>query len=458
MVYPFENGAWNTEVGKVSMPVRTEYGYHLIKITDRRPSLGKVTVAHIFVAIPKNATAADSARLHKRMDSVYQKLMGGTSFEDLVKAYSDDKGSAAKGGVLPAFGVNRMVPEFVDAIYSLPDIGSCSKPILTSYGWHIVKLVEKKTPKPIEEEKAELKQKVLKDNRGEQTRQVVLERIRKEYSVTENQEALKDFYSIVTDSIFFGKWKSSQADGLEKQIFKIGNLTYRQKDFADFLAASQRKQEKQPINLYVDKMYSTFLDESLLKWENSQLETKYPEFKALMTEYRDGILLFDLTDQKVWSKAVKDTVGLANYYQKNKNTYKWDTRLDASIYTVKDPKIVQKVRNFVKSGLSDADLLKEVNSDTLKVLSIESAKFSKKDNRIIDSIAWVPGITNDISGDGSIIFVNVHKVSKPMVKELNEARGLITADYQNYLEKEWIATLHAKYPIVVKNEVLLKIK
>ena len=458
MVYPFENGAWNTAIGQVSMPVRTEYGYHLIKITDRRPSLGKVTVAHIFVAIPKNSTADDSVRFQKRIDSVYQKLVAGTSFEDLVKTYSDDKGSAAKGGVLPAFGVNRMVPEFVEAIYSLQNIGDYSKPILTSYGWHIVKLVEKKTVKPIEEEKAEIKQKILKDNRGEQTRQVVIARIRKEYGITENAQALKDFYTVVTDSIFFGKWKSSQADGLDKQIFKIGNLTYRQKDFADYLVSTQRKQEKQPINQYVDKMYNSFVDESLLKWENSQLENKYPEFKALMTEYRDGIMLFDLTDQKVWSKAVKDTVGLADYYEKNKNNYKWDTRLDASIYTIKDPKMVQKVRNFVKSGLSDTDLLKEVNGDTLKILTIESAKFSKKDNKLIDSIAWNPGFTNDIISKGTVTFVYVRKLVKPMVKELNEARGLITADYQNYLEKEWIAALRAKYPVAVNREILLKIK
>ncbi|MEI6435184.1 MAG: peptidylprolyl isomerase [Bacteroidota bacterium] len=458
MVYPFENGASNTEVGQVSKPVRTEYGYHLIKVTDKRPSLGKVTVAHIFVAIPKNATAADSVRLHKRIDSVYQKLIAGASFEDLVKTYSDDKGSAAKGGVLPAFGVNRMVPEFVEAIYSLPNIGDYSKPLLTSYGWHIVKLVEKKTIKPIEEEKAEIKQKVLKDNRGEQTRQVVIARIRTEYGVVENTEALKDFYKVVTDSIFFGKWKVSQADGLDKQIFKIGNLTYRQKDFADYLSTTQKKQEKQQINQYVDKMYNTFLDESLLKWENSQLEIKYPEFKALMTEYRDGIMLFDLTDQKVWSKAVKDTIGLADFYQKNKNSYKWETRLDASIYTVKDPKMVQKVRNFVKSGLSDADLLKEVNTDSSKILIIESAKFSKKDNKLIDSIAWTPGITNDVRSNGNVVFVNVRKVLKPMVKELSEARGLITADYQNYLEKEWIAALRTRYPVEVRREVLLKIK
>ena len=321
-----------------------------------------------------------------------------------------------------------------------------------------MKLVEKKSIKPIEEEKAELKQKILKDNRGEQTRQVVLARIRTEYGVTENTSALQDFYKIVTDSIFFGKWKASQANGYDKQILKIGNLVHRQKDFADYLATTQRKQEVQPVNIYVDKMFSNFTDESLLKWENSQLENKYPEFKALMTEYRDGILLFDLTDQKVWSKAVKDTVGLAQFYERNKNSYMWDTRLEASIYTVKDPKMVVKVRNFVKSGLSDADLLKEVNHDTLKILTIESAKFTRKENKLIDSIPWTVGATGDIRTNGAIVFVSVRKVLKPMVKELSEARGLITADYQNYLEKEWIAALRTKYPVDVKKDVLLKIK
>ena len=458
MVYPFENGAWNTKVGEVSMPIRTEYGYHLIKVTARRPALGKVTVAHIFLAIPKNATAEDSARIQQQIDSIYTKLTNGSSFEDLVKTYSDDKGSAAKGGVLPAFGVNRMVPEFVEALYTIDNVGDYTKPILTSYGWHIVKLIERKTQKPLEEEKAELKQKIMKDNRGDQTRQVVIERIRKEYGVTENPEALNAFNTVVTDSIFFGKWKASLANDLTGEIFKIGNVSISQKDFAAYLASTQRKQEKQSINAYVDKMYHEFLDESLMKYENSQLEKKYPEFKALMGEYRDGILLFDLTDQKVWSKAVKDTVGLAAFYQKNKNNYKWDARLDASICTIKDAKAVLKVKNLFRAGTSDAEILKQTNSDSLQILTIESGKFSRKDNKLIDAIPWTPGFSNEIVTNGTTEFVYVRKVLKPAVKELNEARGLITADYQNYLEKEWIASLRAAYPVEVNKEVLAKIK
>ena len=458
MVYPFENGAYNTETGSVSNPVRSDYGYHLIRITERRPALGKVTVAHIFVSIPKNATPDDSIRLQKRIDSIYTKLTQGVPFEDLVKTCSDDKGSAAKGGVLPSFGVNRMVPEFIGAIYTLNNPGDFSKPTVTPYGWHIIKLVERKGQKPFDEEKQELKQKIMKDNRGDQTKQVVIARIKSENGVTENPDAKKDFYRVVTDSIFFGKWKVAQAGELSKMIFKVGNRTFLQSDFAEYLEKTQRKQEKQKIESYVDRLYASFLDESILKYEDSQLEKKYPEFKALMTEYRDGILLFDLTDQKVWSKAVKDTLGLKDFYQKNKNNYMWETRLDASIYTVKDPEAVQRVKNFIKSGLSDTDLLKEINTDSVDILKIESNKFLKKENRIIDSIAWVPGFSGDIKSPGGTMFIYVRKVLKPQPKELNEARGLITAEYQNYLEKEWIKALRTKYPVVVNKEVFAKIK
>jgi peptidyl-prolyl cis-trans isomerase SurA len=458
MVYPFETGAYELEDTKVTMPVRSESGYHLIKVEVRRPAMGKVTVAHIFLAIPKNASPEDSLRIQKRIDSVYTKLTSGSSWEDMVKTYSDDKGSAAKGGVLPKFGVNRMVPEFIDAIAGLGKPGDFSKPILTPYGWHIVKLEKRDDPGTLEEQTAELKKRVKNDSRYQLVKKATLQRIRNEYGVTEYPEAKADFYTVVTDSIFFGKWDVSLAKNLTKPLFKVGNMIFRQADFAQSLATKQRKQEKESIRVYVDKMYSEYLDESLLKWENAHLEYKYPEFKALMTEYRDGILLFDLTDQKVWSKAVKDTTGLKDFYSRNKNNYMWETRVDASIYTIKDPKAVQRVKNFVLSGLADKDILKEINSDSVNVLTVESGKYSRRDNKVIDTVAWTPGFSKDLDMNGTTVFVNIRKILKPEPKALNEAKGLITADYQNSLEKDWIKALRAKYPVVVNKAVLAKIK
>lgn len=460
-VYPFETGAYSNEVGKVSNIIRTEYGYHLIKTTDKRKAMGKVTVAHIYMMIPKEATAADSSRIKLRMDSVYQKLRMGAKWDSLVKQYSDDKGSAAKGGVLPKFGVNKLVPEFIQVVYNLENNEDYSHPFQTSYGWHIVKLIDRQVPGSFDEEKADLKKKVNNDVRMQIAKQAVYNRVKKEYGFTEYPQAKSEFYSVVTDSIFVNKWDKSLANDLNKPLFNIGDLVIYQKEFAQYLSDTQRKGEKKNIENYVNQMYNSFVNESLMKWENSHLEQKYPDFRNLMTEYRDGILLFNLTDEKVWSKAVKDTTGLKEFYEKNKSNYIWDTRLSATIFTLQNPKLAQKVKNFIKSGLSEEDIMKEVNTDSLKVLTFERGKFSKKENKFIDSIAWVPGISREFKVDpatSAIVFINVKQILKPETKNLNEARGLITADYQNYLEKIWIQYLRQKYPVMLHKDVLVKIK
>ncbi len=458
MVYPFETAGYTTALGKVSGIVRTDYGYHLIKVTDKRDAMGKVSVSHIFKLIPRDATHADSLAVKNKIDSVYQKLKAGASWDDVVKQFSDDKGSAQKGGLLPKFGVNRMVPEFITAIYKLKKDGDISEPLLTPYGWHIIKLNERKGPGTFDEEKADIKQKVNKDSRSQLAKETVYKKIKAEYGFTEYPDAKMDFYKVINDSIYVGKWDPELAKDLKKPLFKIGTLTVTQQDFAKNIAAKQKKREKLNLEYIVDQLYKDFLNENLIKVENQHLETKYPEFRALMDEYKDGILLFDLTDQKVWSKAVKDTVGLKDFYEKNKNNYMWDERVDASIYILKDPKFAQKVKNFIKSGLNDNDILKELNSDTLKILNIENGKYSKKDNKYIDAVTWVPGISKDITSDSLLVFVNIKALIKPEVKALSEARGLITADYQNYLEKIWIGQLRQKYPVVVHRDVLEKIK
>jgi peptidyl-prolyl cis-trans isomerase SurA len=385
----------------------------------------------------------------------------GAKWDTLVKHYSDDKGSAMKGGVLPKFGVNKLVPEFIQVVYNLENKGDYSHPFLTSYGWHIVKLVDRQLPGTFDEEKVELKKKVNSDPRLQIAKEAIYAQVKKENGFTEYPEAKAAFYKVVTDSIFKGKWDVTLAKDMNKPLFKIGSTVVSQQDFAQYLAANQRKRDKQNIEVFVNQQYNAFINDNLMKWENNHLEQKYPDFRNLMTEYRDGILLFNLTDEKVWSKAVKDTTGLKEFYERNKNNYMWGSRVDASVFTLKNPKLAQKVRNFIKSGLGDQDILKELNTDSLKVLSVENGKFSKKDNKYIDEIPWVVGMSPDLKADtvsDAIVIVNVKQVLKPEIKSLNEARGLITADYQNYLEKIWIQYLRQKYPVVVNKDVLAKIK
>ncbi|MEI6766391.1 MAG: peptidylprolyl isomerase [Bacteroidota bacterium] len=457
MIYPFETGAYNLHVGEVSMPVRTDYGYHLIKLTDRKPAMGKVQVAHIFITVPKDAKPEDTAGYKSKILEVYAKIKNGSSFEDMVTQYSDDKGSATKGGILPAFGVNRMVPEFIVAIQKLKDIGAISEPVRTDYGWHIIKLVDRKPIKSFDDEKSILKSRIMKDSRASMSKGAVINRIKNEYKFMEFAGTKNDFYTVLDTTVFDGKWDIQKAQTLNKNMFSLASKNYTQQDLAKYIATHQNKRAKTGFPTFVNEKYNAFVDESCINYEDGRLETKYPEFRALMKEYRDGILLFELTDQKVWSKAIKDTSGLEEFHAKNKNNYMWDTRLDASIYTCKDAATAKAARKLAKSQekkkLSDSDILKKINTDSIPVLKIESKYFLKKDNALIDSIKWEKSITSDINKGKSVVFVSVHKVMAPEPKTLKEAKGLVTADYQNYLEKEWIDALRNKYKWDVNKEV-----
>jgi peptidyl-prolyl cis-trans isomerase SurA len=454
MVYPFETGAYNTVLGDVSTPVRSDFGYHVIKVTDRIPAQGSMEVAHLFLKIPENSTPADSANIKSRIDSLYQRIQNGEDFKDLVKEYSDDKGSAAKGGLLPKFEVNRMVPQFIQSISQLSDSGDISKPVLTSYGWHIIQLRNKTGVPTFEEVKGELEKRLKKDNRSQKSTEVIVSDIKKEYGFKEHVDALQTVYSIIDSAIYKGKWRVPEGEVLNDAVCTIGDKFYSQKDLAEYIQGHQSIGSNENFNEYVNKMFKEFSDEKCKEYEDANLERKYPEFKAIMKEYHDGILLFELTNQKIWSYAGQDTVGLHKYYDEHKNEFKWDTRLDATLFTIKDTNYVDQVRALATDGLSSDDILKQINNDSVTVVFVENKKYSKEDNDIIDSIKWKKGMSENFKKKGNTVFVVVHKKLAPQNKTFDEARGLITAGFQEYLEKEWIKDLREKYPVTVHEEVL----
>lgn len=462
MVYPFENLAFNTEVGQVSKPVRTKFGYHLIKVNDKRQARGQVQVAHIMIKLVANASAQDSAASKAKIDEIHSKLKQGADFAELAQNYSDDRGSAKKGGELPPFGTGRMVPEFENVAFGLPNQGDISSPFLTRFGWHIVKKIDKKGLASFDEMKSDLKLKVSKDSRSYKSRVSLVNKIKSENDFKANLKSKYDFIPLIDSSFFEGKWNVGKAENLKEFMFSLNDKIYSQVDFANYLNSRQSKQANLPAEVVINKMYESFLEESCIAFEENNLESKYSEFKALMQEYRDGILLFELTDQKVWSKAVKDTIGLEDFYSKNKDKFMWEERIQANIYSCANEEIAKKTRKLVekssKKGLSSDDILKKINSDSQLNLQIESGKFLKKENEIIDKISWEVGLTENIQKDNKIVFVDRIKKLNPEPKSLNEAKGIITAEYQNYLEKQWIESLRLKYSIQVNQDVFSKIK
>ncbi|OFY15403.1 MAG: hypothetical protein A2X11_07655 [Bacteroidetes bacterium GWE2_42_24] len=468
MVYPFETAAFNTPVGSVSQIIRTDFGYHLIKVVDRHPALGKVTAAHIFFTFPKNSTAADSARVKSRVDSIYNRLNAGEKWDDLATLYSDDKASAAKGGQLPPFTSNRLVPDFIEAVYLLKNPGDYSKPVLTSYGWHIIKLVEKKTPGTFDESKAELKQRVTRDNRGRQSQEVVVARLKAEYKLYEDIAVLKEVTGIVTDSIFAGTWNPAPDKIASKTLFSFADKKVTQSEFAQYLLKHQKKQEAENIQVYVNKRFKDYVNETILSYEDNQLEAKYPDFKALVKEYRDGILLFELTDRLVWTKAVKDTTGLRVYYQTVKQKYMWPDRKEVSMLTInnlsseRDAAIMlTKLEKWItKKGKSLNWVKTELMKDTLLSVNLTQEKYIAGENALADKTAPETNQSEISTKDSKTLltWAFCERAISPEPKTLEEVKGLVTAEYQNQLEKEWIEKLRKQYPFEVDRLVLDQIK
>ncbi len=456
-VYPFESGAYTTEIDKISQPVRTRFGYHLIKVTDKRPAQGKINVAHILVKIPENANEQQLADSKKKVDDVMQRLNSGELFEEVARKFSEDKLSAGKGGVLPEFGTGKMVMEFEKAAFALQKDGDISEPVKTEYGWHIIKRLSKPGIPPYEEAKVDLKKRIERDSRSELAQQVLVDRIKKENSFKENSKNKEALFKRIQETLSAPKIVIEDKNGLSKPLFELAGKSYTQLEFVEF-AEKQKgsRRDAGPYKIFSD-LYDKYVEEACLKYQDSQLEARYPEFKALMQEYRDGTLLFALTDQKVWSKALQDTAGLKAFHEKHKTDYMWDQRLDAVIYTAKTAKAAKSARKLASKGKLDMQgILDKLNAKDPKnpVLTSQQGIFEKGQQPLIDKIAWAEGVSENVTNpDSSITFVHIRKVIPPTPKSLEEARGFIVSDYQEHLEKEWIADLRKKYPVNVNQGV-----
>lgn len=461
MVYPFENAAYKTNKGEISLPVRTRFGYHIIQVSDNRPNQGEILSAHIMIKFPKNMEEKEKANLKTKVDEIYAKLKAGEKFEDLARQFSDDKPSSEKGGHLQWFGSSRMPIEFEKAAFALKNNGDYTEPFTTAYGWHIVKRLDKKGIASFDEMKGELKQKIGKDSRTQAGRASLIEKVKTENKFSENQAAKKDFLKVIDTTVFQGKWEAKKAEKLgNKELFKLGDKKITQNDFAKYIETHQTAREKIDNNMFLQTTYKEFVDETVINYEDSKLESKYPDFRNLLKEYRDGILLFDLTDQKVWSKAVKDTAGLKVFYEKNKNNYLWDERAEVTTYKCANEKIAKEVRALLKKNKTEKEITEIVNKTSQLNVTPENITYLKGENKDVDA-NWKQGVVaSDIKDakDDKITILVINKLLAKSPKTIAEAKGMITADYQNYLEKEWLAYLKNKYTVKVNEDVLNTVK
>ncbi|GAB5539741.1 MAG: peptidylprolyl isomerase [Salibacteraceae bacterium] len=472
MVYPFESAAYKTPVGELSKPVRTRFGYHVIFVKDKRPARGEVRVSHIFIRANAEMNEDQKADAKARIDEIYQQIQAGAAFDEMVKQYSEDKASAPKGGMLPWFGTGGTATVFEDAAFGLERVGSISEPILSAYGWHIIRKEDARPVGSFDELKTSLKKRIEKDSRSLKGRTSLISKLKKEYALAKNIANRNLANKLVTSEFLQGKWKvpTDKSEELNKPVLTItdnkysnSSKNYTQLDYLKYLQSNQKRMNSESIlSSVIESHWDGFVEEMLIDFENNNLEAKYPDFKALMQEYHDGILLFDLMDQRVWSKAVRDTAGLEAYYEAHKMEYMWPERVDATIYTCANSSVAKQTlklaKKRIKKGYSDSDIMEKVDAENPLDLSISSGIFAKENEVAIEKSPWMPGVHEvDVPGK-PFTYVQIYKILEPAPKPLEKARGAVTSDYQAQLEKEWIADLKSKYEVEINDQVFQEIK
>ena len=347
-IYPIENAAYNLPVGKISQPVRTKTGYHIIKVTDKRPNRGMIRIAHIMIQLDSTATPVQKELAKVKIEEAYAKLQSGENWDQIVERYSNDSQSRKNHGLLPMFGTGQMVTEIEDASFALTKPGSFSKPVLTLYGWHIVKLVEKKNLEPYTAMAASLKQKVVTDSRGRILEQANAQRLRKKFRVQEFPESWKAVSSLADSSLLKGKWdymKAVSADWPNMVLFNIEEKPYNALSFLQDIKRQQKPRPKgSSPSVIFSRYYNDYLTDRLAEYEKEHLEESSPEFRSLISEIREGVLLSQVMEENVWQKSLSDSIGQQNFYEKNKDHYKLPERARATMITAPDTQTLNTIR------------------------------------------------------------------------------------------------------------------
>ncbi|OFX86781.1 MAG: hypothetical protein A2W99_06880 [Bacteroidetes bacterium GWF2_33_16] len=456
MVYPFENAVYQMNIGDISMPVRTQFGYHIIKKTDSRKSNGQVKVAHIMLLTPQGIVPSDEQRKKEQINELYHRLKKGEDFIELAKQFSEDRGSSRNGGDLPWFGVGRMVPEFEKAAFELKLNGDISLPVKTSFGWHIIKRIDRKEIGTFAEMEAELKFKAGKDQRIEIARTALINKLKNENGFKIKSSNIPYYYDINDNKLLITQKYLDPNYKHNDTLIIYQNKVVREKDFITYLHRFVDQSELRP-DIY-KKAFDQFIENIILDTENQNLEKKYPEFKYTIKEYHDGILYFEITDDQVWSRATGDSVGISKYYNEHKENYLWDEKFDGSVYYCSNEKVFKKVSKLVNkynfgTKVKNDDLLKKFNSENNEQLKIVTSVFGKGENENIDFYAWKLGQ----SGNNNYVLVKGKLIPKQQ-KTLDEAKGQVISDYQTFIESEWTNELRNKYKVEINQSILSKIK
>ena len=460
MVYPFECAAYNTPVGKISKIIRSKYGYHLVKPNNVRKAKGRTRTSHIMITI--NPKTKDIKAAENKINSIYEELtLRNKTFEALANEYSEDRKSAKRGGEIGwVSSADNFYPSFKETVFSLKEDNEFSKPFQTPNGWHIVKRLEFEPIGDLNSMRYELKNKIQKDSRAQKTKASFINKLKAEYNTKESFKPKILFDLVKKKGINNQNFKEFNDNKvLKTPILTFKDLSFSYIDFIQYLIKGNLYKKCINNTDLLKNHFQKFVAKELIEYEKTQLEKKHPDFRALMKEYRDGILLFEISDQKIWSKAVKDTAGLKKYYNNNRTLWQYPNRINGTLFTSNSKKIINRAyKLIVKGRLNNDSIIALLNKeDALNISYIEkNIDDFKNYNTNFDNLN--DGANKPIFANGKwyLFFVKEKLVTR--TKEFNEAEGIIVSGYQSFLEESWLRSLKEKYNIEINYDILYSIK
>lgn len=464
MVYPFENAAYNTPVGQYTNPVKTQFGYHIIHVTDKIDIQGPIDVSYIAVRSKREDLGKETNTALEKINAAYDSLSNGVSIERAVRLFTEDKSSLPNNGLIRKHEAGRMFPDFDSIAWRLNE-NEFSKPFYSPYNnaWFIV-YVNKKYDNPSYEEALDMiKRKIDRMPHSYMKSKSLATKLLGEYKAVRQTKA----FDIAVDSLAEihkrQQQYSKEADEYMNQPILIIQDTFKiaQSEFMKFINAK--------IKLKIDNMkglcetnWQEFVERSIINYENQILHIKYPEFRYTVQEYHDGILLFNITDSLVWQKATSDTTGLKNFYEKVSHNYVWNDRANALLITANNPTLKGKIEKAIKKELKKKNSLaedfgnrmqKQLKDSSLKITT-EKLLVEKGVNNFVDNTGFTKGFSVVNENNNEIVWCYISEIIPSSTKDLREVRGLVTAEYQNELEKEWINSLKAKYSVEINKSAL----
>lgn len=457
MVYDFETEAYKTKIGDVSMPFRTQFGYHIVKVIDKRKARGEITSGHIMISKNQNDTTEDP---ETRIQEIYKLIEQGQEFESLAKQFSQDKSSSSKRGKLAPFTSGQLSSVvFEDMAFNLQEDGAISKPFESEYGWHIVKRYSLKPIGSFEDMQYELENKVSRDSRSKLINTSMHNKLRKQYNVSSFNPSREYFISILNDDFYAGKWQLPKGFDKGKVILTIGNKTWLNKDFVSVLRSQQKGNIKgKSFENIIDEAFEAFVNRCVLIYHEENLENVNEEFAQILNEYREGLLLFDLMETKIWNATKNDTSGIESYYTKNKQKYKWNTRVEAIVASTSQEDDINEVVNMLKKDETVESIKEKLNTSGKQKVIFTSGTMDADHQALPNNFEFKEGVSRVYSQNNMYYVVKVTKLIPESFRTLDEARGMVINDYQQEVEQNWINNLKTKYEVTINKDVLNKVK